>query len=143
MLHVRTEDFIAAPPEKVWAVLSDFGGYAAWNPLLLEARGRLEVGARVVMRAYPPGGPAWWAMRFTATLVRVESPGALEWTGGVPGVLQGRHFFHLTSEGRGTRLVHGEEFRGAATALFGGQRVEAIRSAYAAMNRALAERVRT
>ncbi|AGC41568.1 hypothetical protein MYSTI_00209 [Myxococcus stipitatus DSM 14675] len=142
MLLVRTEDFIDAPPEQVWEVLSDFARYPDWNPLVLEARGRLEVGARVAMRAYPPGGPAWWALCFTATLVRVESPGALEWTGGVPGVLRGRHFFHLTMEGRGTRLVHGEEFQGAATVLFGKKRVAAIHTAYAAMNRALAERVR-
>ncbi|WP_342377875.1 SRPBCC domain-containing protein [Myxococcus stipitatus] len=142
MLLIRTEDFIDAPPERVWEVLGDFARYPAWNPLLLEAKGPLEVGARVAMRAYPPGGPAWWALRFTATLVRVEPPGALEWTGGVPGVLRGRHFFQLTAEGRGTRLVHGEEFQGAATALFGRRRVASIQAAYAAMNRALAERVR-
>lgn len=36
-----------ATPEQVWAVITDFDGYEAWNPWILRARGPVEVGARV------------------------------------------------------------------------------------------------
>ncbi|MCO4746736.1 MAG: SRPBCC domain-containing protein [Proteobacteria bacterium] len=39
---------IAAPPEVVWAVLTDVDAYSEWNPWLVEAEGEMAVGGRVV-----------------------------------------------------------------------------------------------
>lgn len=139
MFRLRTEAFIDAPPDAVWAVLGDFAHYPTWNPLMVEARGRVERGAHVKMKVRPPGrlGRVYG---FTATMSRVEPPRALEWTGGIPGLMHGRHYFLLSQEGTGTRLVHGEDFSGVVTWVAGRQ-LKTLQSSYEALNRALAERV--
>ena len=39
MIQVETEIDIAAPPERVWEVLTDFAAFPGWNPMLPEVRG--------------------------------------------------------------------------------------------------------
>lgn len=142
MIRLETEARLDATPTEVWQVLSDFAHYAAWNPLLVEARGEAMPGARLALKIRIPGGGG---KRFgiTATLVRCEPGIALEWAGGVPGVLRGLHYFRLSPEGTGTRLVHGEEFSGFLSVLLGRMLQEGLESAYEGLNRALAERLRT
>ncbi|MFY2558934.1 SRPBCC family protein [Corallococcus terminator] len=139
MYRLRTEAFIDAPPDAVWEVLGDFARYPTWNPLMVEARGRVERGAHVKMKVRPPGGLGR-VYGFTATMSRVERPGALEWTGGIPGLMYGRHYFLLSAEGTGTRLVHGEDFSGVVTWV-ARHRLKTLQPSYEALNRALAERV--
>jgi len=114
MVRLHTELFIDAPPERVWSVLTDFGGYPAWNPLLLEARGEAREGAR-----------------------------RLVWKGGVPGLLHGEHYFELTPEGSGTRFVQGEHFTGVLSLLLPAGLRKKLERGYAGMNEALAQRVRS
>lgn len=140
MFRLRTEAYLGAPPEVAWRVLSDFSLFPAWNPLLLEAKGEVRPGARVAMKVRAPGSTTR-SQRFTATLTRVEPGRALEWTGGVPGVLFGRHYLLLAPEGAGTRLVHGEDFSGGVSWLMGRGVQRRFQAAYEGMNRALAERV--
>ncbi|AKF84587.1 hypothetical protein MFUL124B02_01220 [Myxococcus fulvus 124B02] len=142
MFQLRTEAFIDASPDAVWAVLSDFKAYPLWNPLVLEAHGRLVPGARVAMKGRAPDGSSKRVFGFKATLTRVEPPTRLEWTGGVRGVFFGRHVFELKAEGTGTRLVHGEDFSGVVTWFMGRSRWGAFRASYEALNRALAERMK-
>jgi hypothetical protein len=49
---------IEASPETVWRVLTDFEGYASWNPLITEAEGDARLGARIAVHVQPPGGDA-------------------------------------------------------------------------------------
>ena len=46
VFHVEIE--IAAPPEAVWAVLTDTERYAEWNPTQVEVRGAHAVGSLLV-----------------------------------------------------------------------------------------------
>ena len=141
MIRLETEAHLDSSPTEVWQVLTDFAGYPEWNPLLLEARGEAKSGARVAMRVTAPDGSGK-RYGFTATLVRCEPGQALEWTGGVRGVLSGLHYFRLSPNGTGTRLVHGEDFSGLIVTLMGRKRIEAFKPAYEGLNRALAERLR-
>lgn len=46
VFHVEIE--IAAPPEAVWAVLTDTKRYTEWNPTQVEVRGAHAVGSQLV-----------------------------------------------------------------------------------------------
>lgn len=109
---IRTEITIDAPIEVVWHHLTDLARYREWNPFIVEAAGDVAVGAKLTNRLQPPGGRA---MTFTPTVTEVEVDRSFEWLGrlGLPGIFDGRHRFELASTADGgTRLVHGERFRG-------------------------------
>ncbi|MBE7218191.1 MAG: SRPBCC domain-containing protein [Caulobacteraceae bacterium] len=46
---------IAAPATRVWEVLADLEGWAAWNPLHPKAEGRLSIGAPLAVELHVPG----------------------------------------------------------------------------------------
>ena len=113
-MEIRTYTDIAAPPERVWAVLADFAGYERWNPVFRRMTGRCEPGAAI--RFVVAGGPA--AVPITAEIVVVEPGRELRWVGPAQRWLRrvalGSHWFRLEPTEHGTRLEHGETFRGAA-----------------------------
>lgn len=144
MAHaIRTQALIPAPPEAVWAVLADFERYGAWNPLNLEAHGTAASGAKIAMvfrnlASKTPGA----TISQTVTLVACEPGRALAWAGSVPLLFKGRHHFTLSPEGRGTRLLHGEDLRGLIPLTFSkAQIARDFVPAYEAVNVALAARV--
>ncbi|MCP3099214.1 SRPBCC domain-containing protein [Myxococcus sp. K15C18031901] len=140
MYSLRTEAWVDAPPEAVWRVLTDFATYPVWNPLLAEVAGVLRVGARLAIKVRAPGGQGR-VVGITGRVDRLEPSREVSWTGGVRGLLHGRHYWTLAPEGAGTRLVHGEDFTGVL--VWGAKRMlVGLRPAYEAMNQALVERVR-
>lgn len=56
MKRVATSIDIAAPPERVWAVLTDFPAHARWNPFITSIAGEAKQGGRLAIRVQPPGG---------------------------------------------------------------------------------------
>ena len=47
---------IDASPVQVWRALTDLSGYSEWNPFIVRAEGRVEVGSRLALRMQPVGG---------------------------------------------------------------------------------------
>ena len=141
MKRIRTSHWIAASPEKVWAVLADFDRYAEWNPLNVWAKGEAKPDARVSMRFVDAGGGKEKIVAQTVTVVACEPPRRLEWIGHIPLLFTGRHFFELSLESGGTRLTHGEDLSGLIPIFFQAVRIERQKAAYEAVNRALEQRV--
>lgn len=137
MKHIRTSHWIAAPPDKVWAVLSDFDRYAEWNPLNICARGEARLGARVPMRFVDAGRGSGKIISQTVTVTFCDPPHRLEWMGRIPLLFTGRHFFELVHEDDGTRLSHGEDLSGLIPTFFSAERLARQKAAYEEMNRAL------
>jgi hypothetical protein len=106
-----TEIHIAASPERVWQILSDLDAYPEWNPFVVQATGRAEVGARLTLRLQPVVGRA---TTVRPTVLEVRDGAALRWLGrfGIPRVLDADHRFRLEASDGGTRLVQEEDFRG-------------------------------
>ena len=125
-VHTR----INAPLEEVWQVLTDFGSYGAWHPILtLESQaGPIAVGT--VLRGQSSGGPAG-EQPVAFTIARVEEPNHLAWTGGDPEVVAGRHSFQLEQLADGTtEFTESEVFTGQAAAeVISGQLAE-LHAAY-------------
>jgi hypothetical protein len=110
--ELRTQVEITAPVDAVWGVLTDLAAYQDWNPFIVSAAGRAEVGEQLTNRMQPPGGRA---VTFKPTVTEVEPAVTLEWLGhlGLPGVFDGRHRFDLAPSGDGGTLVtHSEQFDG-------------------------------
>ena len=105
---------IDAPPEAVWAVLTDLARYPEWNPLFREASGEVAVGSRITLRSVHPANGRLMTVRPKIT---VADPGVeLTWTSSLPGIISGEHRFTLTPAGGGTRLEQSEAFHGLLAA---------------------------
>ena len=138
--ELRTEIRIAAPIEGVWETLTDLAAYPEWNPFIVSAAGRAEVGERLTNRMQPPGGRA---ITIRPTVTEVEPGAVFEWLGhlGLPGIFDGRHRFELTATGDGGTLVsHSEQFDGVLVRFMRSSLNTATMAGLEAMNDALKAR---
>lgn len=111
-MQLRTEILIAAPPDKIWNVLTDFRAYPQWNPFITRISGRPEVGAKLEVVISPPKQSE---MHFKPEVLRAEPASELRWRGvfWFRWLLTGEHFFRLEPQQEQlTRFVHGEDFNG-------------------------------
>jgi hypothetical protein len=128
---------IDAPPEQVWAVLTDLAAYPQWNPVFPNASGQIAVGKRLTL-AYRPSTGRGMTIR---PKVLAAKPGAeLRWALSLPGIMGGEHSFTLTAVGDGTRVVQSETFHGLLVPL-SGKAIAAAEASYATLNQALKQRV--
>ena len=110
--ELRSEIEIDAPPERVWAVVTEFAAYPEWNPFIRRISGELREGARLEVRIEPPGARA---TTFKPTVRAVERNRELRWLGRllVPGIFDGEHSLLIEPrEGGRSRFVQSERFSG-------------------------------
>jgi len=141
--ELRTDIEIAAPIEAVWETLTDLAAYRDWNPFIVSAEGRADVGERLTNRMQPPGGNG---ITFKPTVTVVEPPVAFEWLGrlGLPGIFDGRHRFELApSENGGTLVTQSEQFSGILVRFMRTSLDTKTVAGFGAMNAALKARVET
>ncbi len=128
---------IDAPPEAVWAVLTDLSRYPEWNPLFREASGQVAAGNRIKLRSVHPANGRLMTVKPKIT---VADPGAeLRWVSSLPGIISGEHRFALAPADGGTRLEQSETFRGLLTA-FPGKTFANAEASFRALNEALKKR---
>ena len=135
--RIDTTIEIAAPPARVWRVLSDFPGYPRWNPFVRSISGEPEVGASLIVTLEPPGGRP---MRFRPVIVAFEPERELRWKGKllIPGLFDGEHWLRLHAKGpAATTFEHGEQFSGLLVPRFRPSLEDRTRRGFVAMNEAL------
>jgi hypothetical protein len=140
MKELRTEIEIAASPEVVWAVLTDFAAFPQWNPFIKEANGEQKVGGKLRIRVAPAGGKG---MVFKLTVLAFETNRELRWRGrlGIPGLFDGEHGFTLEPiDGGRTKLTQREVFTGVLVPLLARSLDDHTKKGFEAMNLALKER---
>lgn len=113
-VFAESEVEIAAVPDAVWEVLTDFERWPSWNP---------DVKSLSLNGAVTPGTQFRWkagGASITSTLERVERPHLVAWRGRTFGA-SAIHVYRL--EGKdGATLVHTEEsFDGPLTRLLRGR----------------------
>ena len=130
---------IAASPERVWSVLTDFSDYPAWNPYQT-IEGRTEPFAFVQISSRDLRGRALPV--FSAVIWKLEPAAKLELFVGKLFWLASRRIFHLEAVGDGTHLRHGLVFSGIASAWKSpsAQNMENLRPLYASFGAALKRR---
>ena len=139
MRELRAEIEIAAPPERVWQVLSDFGAYPEWNPFIRSIVGDAEVGSRLSVRIEPPGARG---MTFKPTVRAVAPSRELRWLGRllIPGLFDGEHRLAIEPlDGGRSKFVQSERFSGLLVGLFA-KTVAATERGFGEMNVALKRR---
>jgi hypothetical protein len=104
----RTEIEIAAAPDVVWEVLTDFNRWPSWNPSVksMAAPEPIVVGSVFRWKA----GPG----RITSTILHLEPPRLIAWSGRTMG-LRAIDVFRLEARGE-TTLVREEESWGGPVA---------------------------
>jgi uncharacterized protein YndB with AHSA1/START domain len=101
----RSEIEIAAPPERVWELVTDIDRWPDWNPDIDSAalKGPLAPGTTFRWKA----GPG----KLVSTLRHVDPPREVGWTGKTMGIA-GVHVYRLEPSGSGTRVVSEESWAG-------------------------------
>ena len=131
---------IDAPPEAVWAVLTDFDHYHEWNPFMRIA-GRATENARIHVELRLSEGRS---TTFRPTVTHANPGRRLQWLGHLwtPGVFDGDHRFVLERlDGGRTRLTHAETFSGVLAPLLQRLTGKATERGFEAMNAALKRQV--
>lgn len=138
MIELVTHIDIEASAERVWALLTDFGAYKDWNPLLTRAKARpAQVGVRVPMWVAAPFGPP---LPMSMQLLTVAQNRELMWVGKAPLLLRGEHWFRIEPREGGVRLHHGERFSGLLPSLLGQRFIALLKPSYEALNLAIKAR---
>ena len=112
MRELRREIEIDAPPERVWAVLTDFAAYPEWNPFIRRISGEVREDAKLEVLIEPPGARA---TTFKPTVRAVRANRELRWLGRLvlPGVFDGEHVLQIEPmDGDRSRFVQSERFSG-------------------------------
>lgn len=138
MQHIRSEIDIAASPDRVWRVLTDFVAYPDWNPFIRSITGAQVPGAKLSVTVQPAGAKP---MSFKPRLLVFQPYKELRWKGQLltPGIFDGEHSFQLTEPSPGrVHFIHEETFGGLIVPLiFRGAMRKATERGFAAMNQAL------
>jgi len=99
---------IAAPPERVWALLTDSGGYTGWNPAVVSLEGPIELGRK--LRLVSVVNPK---RTFTPKVTALEPSRRMVWSDGMPlGLFKGERTYTLSPVGDGTEFAMRETFTG-------------------------------
>jgi hypothetical protein len=125
-ITIDTTVDIDASKQAVWGVLTDFAAYGEWNPSL-RIEGTAKVGTKLVVHM---SGGGEHGMSFRPKVLVATPCEELRWLGklGFRGIVDGEHFFILTTNEDGTtHLEHGERFSGALVALARGEERHRIR----------------
>lgn len=140
-LELRSEIEVQAPPTEVWRNLTDFGRYAEWNPFIVRASGKLELGERIDLLVSPPEGRE---IRVRRRISRLNEPFELRWGGpyGFGLLLRSDQYVLLNpkDDASSTRLVIGENLYGPGVT-GSHSTVMNIARGLALMNQALKRRV--
>lgn len=129
---------IAAPADRVWAVLTDFRAYPEWNPFIVRAEGEPRKDAELHNTLRDSDGGT---MKFDPKVLVADPGRELRWIGRMwmPGIADGEHHFTIEPLGPGrVRLTQGERFTGALVPVAGG--TLDMEDEFAAMNAALKAR---
>lgn len=138
---IETGIDIAAPVERVWAILTGFDAYADWNPYLVRIDGKPVPGTDVIVTSRPGGHGA--EMTQAVKVVAVDPPRSMRWEGGLPDRSQflGDHAFELQALSEGaTRVRHYEHFSGTLADRILDRHGPLIEASFDLFNRALKAR---
>lgn len=133
---IRTEIEINVSAEKVWRILTDFENFPKWNPFVIKALGKPQVGEILKIEVQLPESRL---LKFTPEVLKAEANKELRWVGTLPlNAFRGEHFYQIESLSENKiRFVHGEHFSGWMVRSIWAMVGKATEKGYGIMNEAL------
>lgn len=135
-MKIETQIEIAASPEAVWQVLTNFSQYPAWNPFVKKVVGNPATDTHI--QVFLPG------MTFKPKVLRFEKNKAFVWKGKFlfKGLFDGEHQFVLSPLPNGHCLFqHNEYFAGILLPFFKKMLNTETKAGFEALNLALKKEV--
>lgn len=116
MHEIKTHVDIAADAATVWRIISDFGAYGLWNPLIRGVLGKPHEGRTIEIRVRSGAGPD---LRQRERIVRVREYREMHWLerAGVPGIRSLERRFRIELRPHGVRFHHSETHGGMMNSL--------------------------
>jgi hypothetical protein len=138
--RLQTEIEIAAEPERVWSILTDFAVYPEWNPFIRYISGVPQPGARLEVLMQPGGTRG---MSFRPSVLIADAGRELRWLGHLmfPGLFDGEHRFVIEPISAGkVRFQQCERFSGILVPLLRRRLDQETKRGFEEMNLALKAR---
>jgi len=140
MYEIRNEIEIDGSIEQVWDVLTDFGRFPEWNPVIHQVTGSLAVGQTVVISVTGPAGERPWSVEVAK--VHPEREFAWKFYERTPLLYRGEHTFRLEPiDQQRTHYIDRETFRGLLVPLRKRHLGTKTKAGMVAMGEALKQRV--
>ncbi len=140
MREIKTEIVIAAPQEKVWAVLSEVGNWKDWSPIIQEASGKAALGSKLSVTMCGKDGKTGKAgPKYEPVITVFEEPRRFQWKATMLAgfIFTNGKILELEPTAAGTRLIHKETFSGMMVPLMWGQMENSVPQMLNSMNQAL------
>ncbi len=140
MQQIKTEIEIAAPPSKVWKIITDIDKWQEWSPTINASKGDATVGSKlsITMMSKEKGkdGP-----QYNPVITQLDEAKYFHWRAHMMAgfIFTNDKIFKLEETSAGTKLTHIETFKGLVTPLFKGQMEKGVPPMLNAMNKALKE----
>ena len=136
--EIKTDIEIAAPPSKVWAILSDIDNWQQWSPIIKASHGTAAVGSELTIamigKKEGEDGPV-----YKPVITELEESKHLRWRAHMLSefIFTNYKVLDLEQTDSGTRLIHKEMFKGLLAPIFCGKMEQGVPPMLNSMNKAL------
>lgn len=113
MRSYEASSFIDAPPDVVWAVLTNVSAWPDWDSGVAKVDGQLALGKKLSIAVKANPGRA-----FPVKVIELTAPQQMVFRGGMPfGLFTGLRTYTLVPKGTGTRFTMREVYTGLLAGL--------------------------
>ena len=112
---VEARLLIEAPPKALWAMLTDTGNHAAWNPIFVGVSGDILPGGELALDMKLADGQR---SQITSTVDSMMEYQSIRQSAGVPGILTAHHEWSLEPAKEGTLVLQLETYRGVGVLFY-------------------------
>jgi hypothetical protein len=140
MREITTEIEIAAPPAKVWSILSKIDEWKEWSPVIVDGSGDASLGSKLsITMCGKDGKEGKPGPTYEPVITVLEAPKKLHWRATMMAgfVFTNGKVLVLEDTATGTRLIHKETFSGLMVPMMWGQMESGVPPMLNAMNEAL------
>ncbi len=140
MQTIKTEIEIAAPPAKVWSILTDIEKWQDWSPTINASQGEASVDSTltITMMSKEAGkdGP-----KYNPKIIQLDEPKYFHWRAHMMAgfIFTNDKIIELEETESGTKVIHSETFKGLMAALMKSQMEKGVPPMLNMMNDGLKE----